>query len=291
MKIQDNTGLCMAIKEVLCVDKKEKISFFDMNKTQLANNVYGLEIKRKKYVLKEYKYNYDFNLSELLYNIYKKNSINFLKPINKEIINIKGINYNIFNYLSSCDGIATDEFIINLVKIDRRVNFKSNLISKCDYYYNYLCNLNTHKLEETRKVLDEYSSIKDNAIFYDCYLNHGDISKSNLLFNNGIPYIIDFDEAVVTTELYDLAVMIVKLKTNSSNFDYDDVKLLIHKLNDDRYSMEDYKRCIKIYLCKILLEKFYLYEIGKIDLFDDVQKKDSYLKYLKLLKNADKIKE
>lgn len=40
---------------------------------------------------------------------------------------------------------------------------------------------------------------------------------------------------------------------------------------------------VKIYLCKILLEKFYLHEIGTINLFSKQQKKDNYKKYLKYL--------
>ena len=48
---------------------------------------------------------------------------------------------------------------------------------------------------------------------------------------------------------------------------------------------------IRFYLCKILLEKFYLYEADKIDLYSAEQLNDDYRKYLKLLKNVNSLGE
>ena len=57
------------------------------------------------------------------------------------------------------------------------------------------------------------------------------------------------------------------------------------------YKFSDYILVIRFYLCKILLEKFYLYEVDKIDLYSADQLNDDYRKYLKLLKNVNSLEE
>lgn len=81
-------------------------------------------------------------------------------------------------------------------------------------------------------------------------------------------YIIDFDEAVVTTKLYDFAVICIKFYTFNNKFKKTKINNLINRLMKvNNYKFNDYILAIRFYLCKILLEKFYLYEIGKIDLY------------------------
>lgn len=284
----NNNRLYNIIKKCLHIKKVKSITSSQIIGNHLANDIYELNINDKTYILKKYNYNYDFYLSDRLYKIYEDNNIKCIKPINKKTININGDKFNLFKYLKNSEGIIDDSYISNLININRKVEYKPNLISKCDLYYYYLCNLKKYKLNEEKKVLEIYNSIKFDSIFQDQYLNHGDISISNLLFNNNTPYLIDFDETVVTTELYDFAVIAVKLKTYDDHFDYSGLKEFINKLKLN-YSMEDYKKSIKMYLCKILLEKFFLYETGKIDLFDNIQKNDNYLKYINLLEDVENL--
>lgn len=276
------------LKKYLNIKSSNKIITKKVFGNHLANEVYMINIDNDNYILKKYNYDYNFNLSNRLYKIYEKNNINCIKPINKNIINVDGIKYNIFNYLNYSKGQIDDNFISNLISIDRKVNFKPNLIDKCDLYYYYLNNLKKLSIHEEKIVLKIYNSIKFDNIFQAQYINHGDISISNLLFQDNIPYLIDFDEAVVTTELYDFAVISVKLKTKGNKFKHEEIRQLINKL-DLNYTIEEYKKSIKMYLCKILLEKFYLHEIGSINLFDNKQKKDDYKRYIILLDDINNI--
>lgn len=115
-------------------------------------------------------------------------------------------------------------------------------------------------------------------------MNHGDLSLSNILYSNSF-YIIDFDETVVTTKLYDFAVIVIKFYTFNGEFKKTKINTLINQLMKiNNYKTNDYILVIKFYLCKILLEKFYLYELGKIDLYSSNQLNDDYRKYLKLIK-------
>ena len=54
-----------------------------------------------------------------------------------------------------------------------------------------------------------------------------------------------------------------------------------------QYSDDDYKFAVEFYLCKILLEKYYLHQKGIIDLYCKRQLKDNYIKYLNMLKNIE----
>ena len=42
------------------------------------------------------------------------------------------------------------------------------------------------------------------SLFNEQYLNHGDLSYANIIFNRGTPYIIDFDETLM------IKILIVK---------------------------------------------------------------------------------
>ena len=52
----------------------------------------------------------------------------------------------------------------------------------------------------------------------------------------------------------------------------------------------DFINIIEFYLLKILMEKFYLHETGKISLYAPRQQKDSYTKYYKLLIDINEYK-
>ena len=140
-------------------------------------------------------------------------------------------------------------------------------------------------------ILQQYEKISRNKLFKEKYLNHGDLSFNNILYNDSF-YIIDFDEAVVTTKLYDFAVIVIKFYTFNGEFKKTKINNLINRLMKTyNYKFSDYILVIRFYLCKILLEKFYLYEVDKIDLYSADQLNDDYRKYLKLLKNVNSLEE
>ena len=132
--------------------------------------------------------------------------------------------------------------------------------------------------------MQKYDLIKNDDLFVEQYLNHGDLSLNNILVSDNDTYLIDFDETIITTKLYDYAVAFIRIFMKKINLNYESIlNFILENIPDDSYTIQQYLRTIKFYLCKILLEKFYLYEIDKIDLFSSTQLKDDYKKYMKII--------
>lgn len=274
-----------AFQKVICTEKIIEVKKTPKN---LANVIFFVTTEKDKYIVKKYNYEYNFELGKILCKIYNKNKIQGLIPTNENLISVNGNKYNVFKYIKHTCKKCSDDFLLKLIKVKRDTNQDANILDKCMTYYMFLKGLVRRKKDTKNDELfaiKEYEQLKDLSLLQDRYINHGDLSISNILYKNDEPYIIDFDEAVVTTELYDFAVMVIKQKINNINH----LKRLIRSLNyDNKYQESDYYNVIKFYLCKILLEKFYLYELGKIDLFDENQQRDDYRKYVKYLKSKKK---
>lgn len=260
----------------------------------VANTVYVVKTLGKKYVVKKYLNEYDFNLSKNLYEIYEKNNINIVKPLNSKPIYCDNNYYNIFKYIKNQKKFNLDdiEFFVNLIccpERDKSIKSNNTLNSKIDEYLNYLENKKVEELklnkEEIYYIINTFKKLKEKNIFKEKFLNHGDIAISNIIINNKKKYLIDFDETCIANKLYDFAVIVIKFFQNKGNLDMRRYNALKNKLKEHLplYNDNDYKDSIKFYLCKILLEKYYLYETEKIDLFDRTQKKDYYKNYVKLL--------
>lgn len=256
----------------------------------VANFVYKVVTEKDKYIIKKYNYNYDFKLSNKLYNIYEKNNIKICKPINNKLIEINDNIYNVFKYINHNKFIKVKIDYANIIGINRKTVLKSTLKYKCNNYYQYLTSNNNKDKKlynDISYVLEVFSNIKDMNILDEKSINHGDISKLNIIFNKQEYYIIDFDEVCITTPLYDFAVIVVKnfVDNNCINMKkyYELKKDVSKKLAC--YDNSIFNNIVKYYLCKILLEKFYLHYTNKIDLYSSEQQKDDYRKYMKILKN------
>lgn len=256
----------------------------------VANFVYKVVTKKDIYIIKKYNYNYDFKLSNKLYDIYEKNNIKTCKPINNRPIEINDNVYNVFKHINHNKFIREKINYANIIGINRKTTLRSTLKDKCNNYYQYLT-LNNNKdknlFNDISNVLGVFSSIKDMKMLDEKSINHGDISKSNIIFNKKDYYVIDFDEVCITTPLYDFAVIVVKnfVDNNCINIKkYYELKNEVSK-KLTWYDNNDFNNIIKYYLCKILLEKFYLHYTNKIDLYSTEQQKDDYRKYIEILKN------
>ena len=285
-------SIIMELKKVLSMVTDEEIISFKKMNGGVANLVYKVITKNNKYIIKKYNYDYDFKLSEELYDVYKKNNIKVCRPLNEKVITLNNISYNIFNYIEPSKIKKYKIDFSKLIAIKRETKHKNTLKEKCDIYYKYL-NKNVELCEELKDdalyVLDIYNNIKNVELLNDKYLNHGDLSRYNIIYGNNDYYVIDFDETCVSTYLYDFAVVIIKnyiigYKINMKK--YNNLKNKIMKENL-KYCDDDFKNIVKYYLCKILLEKIYLHYVKKIDLFSKEQKRDSYKKYLMILKNIN----
>lgn len=273
--------------------KLKKISYKKL-KDGVANYVYRVKLKGgKKYIIKKYIYSYNFEYSKKLYYIYEKNNISVVSPINQEIITHNSCKYNVFPFHRSIWSQKIDnDYITKILICDRKTNYKSSILKKILLYYNYLINNKCDLLrkDELDYVIKQFNSIKDNPIFEEKYLNHGDISIQNIIITKSNSYLIDFDETTITTKLYDFAVVMVKIYSNKEQFDYNKFLYLRNKIKENsKYQNKDFTDTIKFYLCKILLEKFYLHQISKINLFSKRQQKDFYIRYISLLKDVERL--
>lgn len=254
----------------------------------VANAVFKVETLDEKYVVKKYNHNIDFELSKLLYEKYEKIGIKCVAPINKEPIRYNGNTFNVYNYIF---GTTLKENLVEKLKdfvlVDRKVPLENRIIEKCNFFYKELLKEKADDiLFETEYVLNEYKNLKDSSILKECYINHGDISKTNLIYNRKGLFVIDFDETTIAPMLYDFAVITIKFFVHRGkiNFElYNNFKREI--VNNMACRNEDCALIVKFYLCKILLEKFYLHANKKINLFSNQQKKDNYKKYFNLLQS------
>jgi len=252
----------------------------------VANAVFKVNTTDKTYIVKKYNYNIDFKLAKKLYPKYTSIGITSVEPINHSPIKYKG---NIFNVYDFIEGAPLTQDLINNLKgfvlVDRKTNKKNRIISKCDNYYKGLLKLGSNDISnEINYVLKEYTQIKESPILKERYINHGDISKTNLIMcKNGL-HVIDFDETTIAPMLYDFAVVCIKFFMNKGQFDFDLYNGFEKQIiENSKYSKDDCHLIMKFYLCKILLEKFYLHSIKKIDIFSKEQKRDDFKTYYKLL--------
>ncbi len=273
------------------VTSKNNIKSFKREKNGVANFVFRVVTKDKTYIIKKYVYNYDFDLSNELYELYEKAGIKVIRPINKNIIGYKSYNYNVFEYkkVNKFNRKIDIAYITKILGSDRETKQDVTILEKCMKYYEYLEGKKDFKdldNQEVNYIMDIFENIKDEKMLKEKSLNHGDISKSNIIISKKYKYIIDFDEVTVTTPLYDFAVVFIKMLVKNKKINYIEFKKLkdLVKNKYPKYDDDALIKMIKFYLCKILIEKFYLHQIGKIDLYSKRQLKDSYFKYLEILK-------
>lgn len=272
----------------------KKIDTFSRETMGVANEVYNVKTNTGEiYIIKKYTRNVNFFLSDKLYDLYEENGVGIIKPINAKAINVNDSYYNVFEYVKRDDCYyISREFLTKLLLCNRKVELEENLMRKCNFFFNTLRQIGTVEGvldNELNVVLNTYDGIKDLDLFKESYLNHGDISSGNILASGSKMYLIDFDETLVSSMLYDFAVVIIKLCVVGNKIkkvDYEYFKEEIQKQYN--YTDDDFCNAVKFYLCKILLEKFYLHHTKQIDLFSERQQSDKYEKYLKILYNFDK---
>lgn len=280
------------LEKVLSNINQLKIKSFKREKGGVANLVFKVITSKQVYIIKKYFYRCDFDLANKLYKKYDDYGVNAVKPINNRIIQYCGFNYNIFEYKKHniIKKRIDYSFFRKVLTCNRKINQDNTIVSRCEKYFNYL-NLikkyNNFSNDDVNYVLNIAKELIEMSIFKEKYLNHGDISKTNIIFSKDNSYLIDFDEVTVTTPLYDFAVIIVKLCVKNDRINMKKYNKL-KKITEEKYSNysdDDYMIAVKFYLCKILLEKYYLHQKGIIDLYSKRQLKDNYKRYLNILKS------
>ena len=284
------------LKKVLKQVTDEVILSYKKENGGIANTVFRVDTLSNSYIVKKYSCNYNFSIANELYKIYSENDILTVQPINSSLIKIGNYCYNIFNYVKEDN--SKDISLIYLKKLICLNKKSSNSYSSCIQdkvlkYYEYLTKVEPNNLkidiDELKIVLKKFNSLKSENFISNLCIVHGDISSSNIISNKNKLYLIDFDETSVAFELYEFAMISIKFFFDGETMNWNKFNKLKNMVSNElkNYSDKDYNNSIKYCLCKILLEKYYLYQVGKIDLFSVNQKRDSYLKYLKLLERME----
>ena len=281
------------IQKVLkCGRIKEKIINITRETGGVANAVYRIETQNKKYILKRYNYKVNFKLSKILSIKYKKLGLIPVLAINKKTIRFNKYNFNIFPFVENTSLLKNfDERLVKIVLADRKYHKKNIINDKCQFYYS---NLKLKKSNDIKDKIDYvlkiYEKIKDEPLLCENFINHGDISRSNILVNDNNLYIIDFDETTIAPNLYDFAVISIKFFMDKNSFNFNDYnKFKQNIISNTNYNDDDCNNILKFYLCKILLEKYYLHTIEKIDIFSKEQQRDNFIYYHNLLNKLDSI--
>ena len=277
------------IKELFKENLKTEINTLKKIEGELTNSVYLIESDNKKYVIKIYKKHINENTINSFMDICNKNNINIIKPIENKFMKVLNSTICIYEYVEGkhTKKLSNDQIekLIKFIKIDKISNIKNeNMMEKVNFYYESLRNMETKKIR--REVIDEllkkYMKLQNYNIFDEKQLVHGDMSPSNLIWSeNGEFTLLDLDEVIEFTKLYDLVVFALNASRNKCEID---IKLANKILKPfDNYTKIDIINVWNFYLLKVILEKIYLYEIGKIDLREQTGSEDDFEDWLYIL--------
>ena len=279
------------ICEVLSGILKDKITYMERLTGGLANHVYLVETTKKKYVAKLYKKNIDKEAINDLIDISKENNINVLDTIDDNFYTYHNATICIYDYIEGkhVKKLTNNQIekITNFIKLEKKGNGNyTNLLDKVNFYYESLLNLKTKKIkrEIITDLLRRYMKLQNYNIFYEKDLIHGDLTPTNIIWNEEEFTLIDLDEATTFTKLYDLIVFAIKFSKTGSKIDVKMAKRILKPF--DNYTKIDIINVWNFYILKVIMEKIYLYEIGKIDLLDENQKQDNFEDWLTILNSS-----
>lgn len=244
--------------DYLDTNKSSRIMKFYLDKNKAINNQTIIYYKDSLEFI-EKKGNVDEN--KVLYlEYYEGNHKNNYTDVDYKII------FDFINYFHT----KKDEPITLKEKISKFSNFYTN--------ENYEKEIIVLKEFWQTKHHDIEVLLKDNLV-----LSHGDLSRTNIIFNDHQVAFIDFDEVCLAPKYYDLAVLSIKMCLDekgciNSNL-FNKIKNNYQTICDSKIDNEEYMLTILVYLYKILTEKFYWNALELIDLENNDQKKDYYLKY------------
>lgn len=258
----------------------------------LSNVVYIVKTKKSKYIAKIYRKEIDKDAINALIKLVKNYNINIIKLVDKGFYNINNNSICVYEYANgkTINKLNEDQIskILDFIKLDKTTLKKyTGILDKIDFYYNSLREMKTKKIN--RVIIDEllkkYMKLQNYNIFYETDLVHGDLSPSNILWDEKGNYtIIGLDETAVFTKLYDLVVFAIKFSKDGSKIDTKIAKKILKPF--DNYTKIDIINIWNFYILKVLLEKIYLYEIGKIDLLDEVQLTDNWEDWYNILNSS-----
>lgn len=294
MSIVDDDVIKILIKNGYLIDTIEKID------TGCANICYKFSYSNKIYVAKCYRRVYNFDLSDALQDIiynYNENMIIKNRSIINDKFRIEVAEFNsgkhIFKY--------NDKMIIELLnvinyytqpKFAYNGNDVKTIYDKFEQYHSYFVNnasFNKVSINIIEKLNGIYDQLDINN-FHSLFIVHGDLSYTNILWNNCEPTIIDFDECIYAEKEYELASFVIKTTFNDGEFNSQLAKKIIENMKSIIYNFDlcKLKTYIRFYILKVLYEKLYFYDTTDLDIESIDQKKDYWLWWYNLIM-CDKI--
>lgn len=251
-------------------EKINNVKKIDAGKT---NFVYSVTTDVEKYIVKIYKKQINEKLIKELTKIAENNDINIVKPIGNKFYKIIKSPTCIYKYVAGKQSKNLTniqiEKLTNFIKLDKTTNIKTpTLIDKVDFYYESLRNMETKMIhrEYIDELLKKYMKLKNYNIFNELEIVHGDLSPSNIIWTDNSFTLLDFDEAILSTKLYDLVVLAMNYSRNNDQIDINLASKILKPFSN--YTKIDIINVWNFYILKVILENIYLYEIGKIDLME-----------------------
>lgn len=277
------------INEVFEKNVNEEIVELKKIEGGVCNILYLVTTQKKKYIAKIYRNAVDKDAISELIKISKTYNINVLNQADCNFYDVHNRNVCLYEYIEGkhIKKLTENQInkILDFIKIDKPCNSKyTNMLEKVDFYYNSLRIMKTKKI--SRNLIDEllkkYMKLQNHNIFYERELIHGDLSPTSIIWDNSGNFtLIDLDETVIFTKLYDLVVFAIKFSKNGSEIDTKIAKKILKPFDD--YTKVDIINIWNFYILKVLLEKIYLYEIDKIDLLDENTNDDKWEDWYHLL--------
>lgn len=168
--------------------------------------------------------------------------------------------------------------IFNTINNDALINISNKQLMIINSILNRLSlSLSYFKWRDIREIIKLYISRikdKDSLLFqFALYTNkvtqsklkganwtfaHGDLHINNILDDNGTLKIIDFDLAGIYPEHFDLIVLILRITKFSNEKSFNKMKKRMEIVG---ISINYFKLIANFYISKIIIEKFYYFEI------------------------------
>lgn len=284
------------ISNYFLINLNIEFSTLDVIKEHGLSYVYKVRYNENNYILKIYRKKLDFKSSDNLIRFLNANKINSIKALSTHEIGdyicafypyIEG--KHIFNY----SDIEIDQ-LTNLLSVLYKNNLTNSdytIIDKCDSYFSYLLSRNDKYVSnDIYKLL--YMTYK-NLVFSndDFVLVHGDLSNTNLIWNESIN-VIDFDETIMAPREYELCSCIIKNCFDNGVFDICQAKKIFDSLNNKvEIDYKKFRTSWNLYIIKVIVEKLFYLEQSAIKKNSEKKGRDHWSYWYNLLLNESIISE
>lgn len=268
----------------------------------LMNTIWRVDTSLGRIIVKVYDLDRNLTTANKAIDLWK-NFVSVPEPIHQNEIRHDGKRIIVYRYIGGEEITHPDHYqleqITNVIrattlKVDEIAEDDVVKVKVVDQQYQALKQLSETKIDQTvvQNVLRGFESIRDYMFENSLYIGHHDLNHGNVIWSlNQLFGVIDFDEASICTEEYELVVFATKHCMREEQFDtcylYEILKQYYGELTDD--ILNKYKLTFMFYTLKVLMEKIYFYQYDILDLYDERQMRDNWNWWYQLYQNIDSI--